>query len=356
MSTDQLLNVGVLAQAVIDTIRDPLLVLDKDFRVVAASRSYYLTYDTNRQATEGKKLSVLGGGRWDISALQTQLDRISPQQSVLEAFEVEVELPHVGRRLMLLNARRLFSDTGDSAHILLAIEDITERRAAESERDDLLRQKDILLAEIEHRIANSLAIIASILLLKARTVTSEETRAHLEDAHKRVISFAAVQKHLHAANAAGSIAVGPYLTQLCTGLGAAMVTQDRCQIKVHVPEGAVAPNAAVSIGLIVTELVINALKHAFPDNKADCVVVVKYEVNGNDWRLTVSDNGVGKIDADWPPSKAGLGTGIVQALAAQLDARVDIESGLAGTSVSVAHSRFQPRPLADSSMVSASAN
>jgi two-component sensor histidine kinase len=345
---DVLVKVELLAQAVIDTIRDPLLVLDKDFRVVAASRSYYLTYETNRQATQGQMLSALGGGRWDISALQTQLDRISPQQSVLEAFEVEVELPRLGRRLMLLNARRLFSELGDNANILLAIEDITERRAAEDERDDLLRQKDVLLAEIEHRIANSLAIIASILLLKARTVKSAETRTHLEDAHKRVISVAAVQKHLHAANAAGSIEVGPYLTQLCRSLGAAVVNEDQCEIQVHAPEGAVLPNAAVSIGLIVTELVINALKHAFPDTKRDCTVVVKYEVNGTDWRLTVSDNGVGKSDIDWPPSKSGLGTGIVQALAAQLDARVDIESGSSGTSVSVAHSTFQPRPLADS--------
>jgi len=139
MSTDQLLKVEVLAQAVIDTIRDPLLVLDKDFRVIAASRSYYLTYETNRQATQGKLLSALGGGRWDISTLQKQLERISPQQSELEAFEVEVELPRRGDRLMLLNARRLFSELGDSANILLAIEDITERRAAESEREDLLR-------------------------------------------------------------------------------------------------------------------------------------------------------------------------------------------------------------------------
>jgi len=185
------------------------------------------------------------------------------------------------------------------------------------------------------------------LSLKARTVTSEETRAQLEDAHKRVMSVAAVQKHLHVANAAGSIKVGPYLTQLCGSLSAAMVNEDQCEIKVHAPEGAVLPNAAVSIGLIVTELVINALKHAFPDARSDCAVVVEYEVNGDDWRLTVSDNGVGKADISWPPAKAGLGTGIVQALAAQLDARVDIESEPSGTTVFVAHSTFQPRLAAD---------
>lgn len=343
MSTDELLKIEMLAQSVIDTIRDPLLLLDKDFRVIAASRSYYLTYETDRQVAHGQMLSALGGGRWDISALQKQLELISPQQSVLEAFEVEVELPRKGQRLVLIHARRLFSELGDSANILLAIEDITERRAAERERDDLLRQKDIQLAEIEHRIANSLAIIAGILLLKARTVKSEETRAHLEDAHRRVISVAAVQKHLHATNAAGSIEVGPYLTQLCSSLSAAMINEDQCELKVHAPEGAVPSKAAVSIGLIVTELVLNALKHAFPDNKAGCAITVNYEVNGSDWRLTVSDNGVGKSDIDWPPSKSGLGMGIIQALAAQLDAHVDTKSGSGGTSVFIAHSTFRPR-------------
>lgn len=344
----ELPSIEQLAQSVIDTIRDPLLVLDKDFRVIAASRSYYVTYETSRAATQGQMLSTLEGGRWNISAFQEQLALISPQQSWVKPFEVEVDLPRRGQRRMLLNARLLFSELGDSANILLAIEDVTERRAAESARDDLLRQKDILLAEIEHRIANSLAIIASILLLKARTVESEETRAHLEDAHKRLISVAAVQKQLHAANAAGSIEVGPYLTQLCSSLSAAVVNEDQCEITVHAPEGIVPPNAAVSIGLIVTELVLNALKHAFPDNRADCAIVVSYEVNGSDWRLTVSDNGIGKSDITWPPIKSGLGTGIVQALANQLDARVNISSGSTGTSVVVTHSTFQPRLPVDS--------
>jgi hypothetical protein len=101
---------------------------------------------------------------------------------------------------MLLNARAVFY--ADHAHttLLLAFEDVTERRAIEREKEELLRQteellrqKDVLLRELEHRVANSLQIIASILMLKARTVTSEETRQHLQDAHQRVMALAAVQ-------------------------------------------------------------------------------------------------------------------------------------------------------------------
>jgi chemotaxis protein methyltransferase CheR len=98
----------------------------------------------------------------------------------------------------LLNARRVFDDDGSASAILLAMEDVTRRREADHEKDELLRQKEILPQEMQHRIANSLQIIASILLLKARTVQSEETRRHLQDAHQRVMSVATVQQQLHA--------------------------------------------------------------------------------------------------------------------------------------------------------------
>src|ERR1700687_4015754 len=104
---------------------------------------------------------------------------------------------------MLLNARKVFYEAGSHTNILLGIEDVTEKRASAREKDALLQQKDVLLDEMQHRVANSLQIIASIILLKAKTVDSEETRLHLQDAHKRVMSVAAVQQHLHASAAIG---------------------------------------------------------------------------------------------------------------------------------------------------------
>ena len=101
---------------------------------------------------------------------------------------------------------------------MLSIEDITVQRALERDKDELLRQKDVLLNEIQHRVANSLQIIASIIMLKAKSVESEETRRHLHDAHKRVISVAAVQHHLHASVGGGSMEMLPYLSKLCEAL------------------------------------------------------------------------------------------------------------------------------------------
>ena len=148
---------------------------------------------------------------------------------------------------------------------------------------------------MEHRVANSLQIIASILLLKARGVTSEETRQHLHDAHQRVMSVADVQRHLHASDGIDQIEVGSYLTKLCGSLASSMIGESHA----HRAEGGgragkIGSAQAVSLGLIVTELVINAIKYAFPVPTPTRRILVTYETDGADWKLVVSDNGVGK--------------------------------------------------------------
>lgn len=336
-----------LAQAIVDTIREPLLVLDAELRVVAASRSFYLTFKTDRQATDGRLLYALGAGQWDIPALRERLQQIVAEKGVLDGFEVELEFPDIGRRIMLLNARPVFYEKTAGVTILLAIEDTTDRRTIERERDELLREKDLLLQEMQHRVANSLQIIASILLIKARTVTSEETRTHLQDAHSRVLAVAAVQKHLHATVGNEAIELKPYLTQLCESLADSMIGEGR-RIAVHVDiaDGRATSSEAVSVGLIVTELMINALKHAFPVEKEGSAIAVAYLSNPTGWRMTVSDNGIGKGDDGLPFAKAGLGTSIVAALADQLHARVETASSQFGTEVSITHATFRALPEA----------
>jgi two-component sensor histidine kinase len=111
-------------------------------------------------------------------------------------------------------------------------------------------------------------------------------------------------------------------------------------VKVNSEPGVASSSAAVSIGLIVTELVINALKHAFPDDKADGQIVIAYDSVETNWKLTVSDNGIGKADGAFDKTKSGLGTSLIEALAKQLDARVDVLTNRRGTTVSIAHGTF----------------
>ena len=204
------------------------------------------------------------------------------------------------------------------------------------EKDELLRQKDLLLQEMNHRINNSLQIIASILLLKAHTVQSEETRQHLQAAHERVMSVAAVQEQLHPTPFGAQIEVRNYLTRLCESLAASMILDDQpVSIRVEAGEGSTTSEQAVSMGLIATELTINALKHAFPPGAAGNIVV-GFESTASAWRLSVSDNGVG-ISGRLPdaPIRIGLGTSIVEALTRQLGGRVTTAAASPGTTVSV---------------------
>ena len=334
-----------LAQAIVDTIREPLLVLDKDLRVVAASRSFYLMFKANRQEVQGLPIYSLGNGQWNIPELRLLLEQILPRHSVMEAYEVEHEFSTIGRRVMLLNARTVVAAGDPNSLILLSIEDITDRRVTERRLADLLKQKETLLEEMQHRVANSLQIIASILLIKARTVESDETRLHLQDAHRRVLSVASVQQHLQASRHGERIPMAPYLTQLCDTLGASMIGDNRpIEFKVQVEGGEASSKEAVSIGLIVTELAINALKHAFADEVTAGHIVVSYDMEGTNWRLTVCDNGAGKPEGQPKKKAAGLGTSIVEALAKQLDARVELsKTPPHGTTVSIVHGYMPSR-------------
>jgi chemotaxis protein methyltransferase CheR len=325
-----------LAQAIVDTVHEPLLVLDSELRVVSASRSFYLKFQLEQLEVEGRSVYAIADALWNIPDLKTLLEEILPRHSVMEAYEVEHEFSGIGRRTLILNAREVFSPT--KKLILLAIEDVTERHEATRAIAELLQQKEVLLQEMQHRIGNSLQIIASILLLKARSVQSEETRMHLHDAHTRVMSVAAVQRQLLAAGQGELIELSPYLTRLCDTLAASMISESRgISLEVDVEASTVSSTEAISIGLAVTELVINALKHAFPADRAAGLIVVSYELHGANWRLAVCDNGIGRPEACLDGAAPGLGTSIVQALARQLDGRVEISAALPGTSVSITH-------------------
>jgi PAS domain S-box-containing protein len=324
---------SALAQAIVDTVRELLLVLDTELKVGAASRSFCAAFGLTTKDILGRSVYDLVGGQFNVPALRAALAKIVADDKIVEGLEVRATVQGLGPRTMILNARKVFYDGKGPSNILLAFEDVTDRRAIEAAKEviqkqtnELLVLKDTLLEEMQHRVANSLQIIASILLLKARAATSEESRLDLQDAHHRVMLVATVQEHLQVAGRGELIEIGPYLTKLCGSLAASMIADpSTIAIGVTCDPGSVASAEAVSLGLIVIELVINALKHAFPNSRPDARIDIRYEVSGSNWRLSVTDNGVGKPPGAAVPTKGGLGTSLVTALAHQLDAQVEMK-------------------------------
>lgn len=214
---------------------------------------------------------------------------------------------------------------------------MTAQREAEELKDALFKRQEMLLLEVHHRVANSLQIIASVLQMKARTVHSEEARELLRDVQKRLILVATVQRQLCTPGLAEEIELGPYLRQLCDGLASSMIGEnDAVAITASATAGTIKPEEAVNFGLIVTELVINALKHGFPDGRHGHIVV-SFVATGRGWKLSVSDDGVGRLPATAERGHTGLGTSIIEALARQLGAEVTITINCPGAATTITH-------------------
>jgi two-component sensor histidine kinase len=236
---------------------------------------------------------------------------------------------------LVLKARQLHY--GDNHHrlLLLTITDVTLSRASEKLKDDLVREKAILLQELQHRVANSLQIIASVLMQNARRVASEETRGHLYEAHNRIMSVATIQRHL-VPSRLGDVALRAYFTDLCQSISASMISDPHhLSLEVTADETTVSADDSVSMGLIVTELAINALKHAFPGHRSG-KIVVDFRSQPGAWILSVSDDGVGIPEGAFK-AKPGLGTGIVDAISKQLGAHVCVADATPGTKISIVH-------------------
>lgn len=223
----------------------------------------------------------------------------------------------------------------DQVHLLHAFTDVTNARTETLQYDPLILQQAVVIQEVQHRIANSLQIIAGLLMQSARRVQSDEARACLRDAHHRIMAVATVQRQL-SASGDDTVDLGAYLTRLCDGLGTSMIADPTLlSITTSIKDCVVSSAVASSLGLIVTELVINALKYAFPDDRPG-VIVVDYRTDAGDWVLSVSDNGVG-FDPGQQVSKPGLGTGIVAAISHNLHADVARAQSQPGTRITIAH-------------------
>ncbi len=326
-----------LGMALVMSSSTPLVLLDNSLIVRAASGSFCRAFELAPLDVVGAALLSLGNGEWNVPQLGSLLRATASGDAAIEAYEMDlVREGHKTCRLVL-NAHKLDYAGADETLIVLAVSDVSAARLAERLKDDLERDKHVLHQELQHRVANSLQIIASVIMQSARRVQSDETRAHLRDAHHRVMSIATLQKQL-AARSTNEVALRSYFIDLCSSISASMVgNPERLKLVATVDDSVVTADVSVSMGLIVTELVINSLKHAFTGDDPSGLIRVDFRSEAQGWTLVVSDNGIG-MPPGQTSAKGGLGTGIVEALSKQLDASLVIASANPGTRVSIIHS------------------
>lgn len=151
VSADEIWEVAwTYVKTVVDTLREPFLILDKSLRVLSANKTFYLAFQTSKEETEGKLVYKLGDGQWDIPKLKILLEDILPKNTFFEEFKVEHDFPKIGHKVMILNARRVYTTNRKRAIILLAMEDITRQKHLE---DQLKEYTKKLTQEVAKRTA-----------------------------------------------------------------------------------------------------------------------------------------------------------------------------------------------------------
>lgn len=198
-----------------------------------------------------------------------------------------------------------------------------------------LAERDLLLREIEHRTKNNFAMVSGLIDMQRRRSESAEIKEALAGVLGRIDSFSRAHTHLHNAGGdVGAVAMRNYISDLSEALAQALTLQGGVTLESDADDAVMDHDRAVTIGLLINELVTNAAKHAFTGRDRGAVEI-KFRKTENGWRLTVADDGIGIDPAKAERAKGGLGQRLVDAFARQANGALAIDSDATGTRVTI---------------------
>jgi len=278
-----------LTQSIVDTIRDPLVVLEQDMTIVTASKAFLTIFGITEAETRGRRVSELGQHQWDVPALRHLMEKVLPENKPIESFEIEDDFPGLGRRVFNLNARKISQPGNHSHRMLLVFEDITDRK--QRERDAIS-----LTNEISHRIKNNLQVIVGLISFETRSTALPCVQGY-RAMQARIGAIAQLYDLISQSSRGRTVAVDAYLREIARTMTASLlgdVSDITIEVKAEALE--IDPDRAVPFGLLVNELATNAIKHAFPGGTG--TIVLSVEQVGDQIELTVADDGVGMKEND----------------------------------------------------------
>jgi two-component sensor histidine kinase len=281
-------------EKLIDSVRDPLLILSPDLKVVRANQPFYDIFKVKADETEGRYVYELGNRQWDIPELRQLLEDILPKEESFDDYEIEHEFEHIGRRVMLVNARRL----DHMPLVLLAIRDLTDARSWES------RQK-ILVGELQHRVKNLLAnFIAVVKQMRRQAVTLDDFVEALEG---RLYSLARTQELLVSGPSdAADLHKLVRLELLSVG------GTERVNFNLDGPPIDIPSRAAQVLGMVIHELATNAAKYgALTSDVGNIEVKWSPSSDGEDAEITLLWRERG-VEISTEPNRRGFGTEVVE--------------------------------------------
>jgi PAS domain S-box-containing protein len=298
-----------LMRSIVDTIRDPLVVLEHDMTIVTASKAFLTIFGITEAETQGRRVSELGQHQWDVPALRHLMEKVLPENKPIEGFEIEDDFPGLGRRVFNLNARKISRPGNHSHRMLLVFEDITDRK--QRERDAVM-----LTNEISHRIKNNLQVIVGLIAFETRSTAMPCVQGY-KAMQARIGAIAQLYDVISQSSRGRAVAVDAYLREIAKTMSASLLGSIS-DIKIVVKAEAldIDPDRAVPFGLLVNELATNAIKHAFPEGTG--TVVLSVEQVGDQIELTVADDGVGMTEKDSARTSEKRGSDYVAIFVRQL--------------------------------------
>ena len=329
------------AEAIVETVRDPLLVLGGDLRVISANAAFYRLFEAEPRDTVGRLVYELGSSQWDLPKLRLLLEEMLPEQGQINEFDVEIPIAQRGLRCLSLNARRIEGEDDRPELILIALEDITDRLEAS-------RHRELMVGELSHRVKNMLAVVQSIAFQTARNSPSL-------DAFNE-----AFQGRLQAlAGANDSIIRGDWKGVCLFEIVKQAMDPFAANDQVTIDGGPIIdlrPQASLALAMILHELATNAVKYGSLSVPKGCVKI--------DWRIETSKSG-DSIVLEWvesggpaveSPARTGQGTRFIEgSIAHELKGKASVSFDSTGL-CAVLTFPLAAAILADTNLVSENTN
>lgn len=261
-------------------------------------------------------------------------------------FNVECRIiwPDRSTRWIAVRARAYLNDRGQAVRVAGVVVDITERKNSEERVAQSLREKEVLLREIHHRVKNNLAVISSLFYLQSTYTQDEATLTILQESQDRVRSMALVHETLYRSADFANVNFAEYARALSEQLMHTYRLSDRIRLRTELAPVAMSIEFAVPCGLILNELVSNALKHAFPNGHDGEVSITLQSRDGEGCSLEVADTGVGLPEGLVTDAPATFGLRVVRSLVRQIDGEFELLPARPGTEARVRFKVPHDRP------------